>query len=108
MSEVLTAFCGACDNLERYQELEVVDGILNCSKCQANIILDANNIVYHSAKTGRFKAYEEQHSKGFIILNNIPDFDTDADLGIQIAKDGRVWICIDGISFLRFKPSGDY
>jgi len=26
------------------------------------------------------------------------------DFGIQIAEDGRVWICIDGVSFLRFKP----
>ena len=26
------------------------------------------------------------------------------DFGIQIAKDGRVWICIDGVAFIRFKP----
>jgi len=25
-------------------------------------------------------------------------------LGIQIAKDGRVWICLDGIALIRFKP----
>jgi len=28
----------------------------------------------------------------------------DGDLGIQIADDGRIWICINGASFLRFKP----
>ena len=26
------------------------------------------------------------------------------DFGIQIARDGRVWICIDGVAFLRFNP----
>jgi hypothetical protein len=25
-------------------------------------------------------------------------------LGIQIAADGRVWICVNGISILRFRP----
>lgn len=28
----------------------------------------------------------------------------DADLGIQIANDGRVWLCINGTAFIRFKP----
>jgi len=26
------------------------------------------------------------------------------DFGIQIAKDGRVWICVDGQALIRFKP----
>ncbi len=26
------------------------------------------------------------------------------DFGIQVAKDGRVWICLNGRSFIRFKP----
>ena len=25
-------------------------------------------------------------------------------VGVQVASDGRIWICIDGASFLRFKP----
>ena len=29
----------------------------------------------------------------------------EGDLGIQVAKDGRVWVCINGIAFLRFKPT---
>ena len=29
----------------------------------------------------------------------------EGDLGIRIAEDGRVWICINGVSFIRFKPS---
>ena len=28
-----------------------------------------------------------------------------AVLGLQIAKDGRVWICIDGQSVIRFRPA---
>lgn len=24
--------------------------------------------------------------------------------GVQIAKDGRVWVCVNGMSYLRFKP----
>ena len=30
------------------------------------------------------------------------------DFGIQIAQDGRVWICIDGIAFVRFTPTNKY
>jgi len=26
------------------------------------------------------------------------------NLGIQVAKDGRVWICLEGKSLLRFTP----
>ena len=26
-------------------------------------------------------------------------------LGIQTSEDGRIWICINGVAFLRFKPS---
>jgi len=29
----------------------------------------------------------------------------DGNLGIQVAEDGRIWICIDGISFIRFQPT---
>jgi len=25
-------------------------------------------------------------------------------LGIQTSHDGRIWICINGVAFLRFKP----
>ena len=30
------------------------------------------------------------------------------DFGIQIAEDGRVWICINGIAFIRFTPTNKY
>ena len=25
-------------------------------------------------------------------------------VGVQVSDDGRVWICVNGLSFLRFKP----
>ena len=29
---------------------------------------------------------------------------TDCEFGVQVGWDGRVWVCINGIAFLRFKP----
>lgn len=53
----------------------------------------------------KFKEYPELHSQGVISIENLPkERMIKGDLGIQIAPDGRVWICIDGIAFLRFKP----
>lgn len=52
------------------------------------------------------KEYPETHQTGFISIENIPDKKTIiGDLGIQIAKDGRIWICIDGVAFIRFRPN---
>jgi len=28
----------------------------------------------------------------------------EGDIGIQTSEDGRIWICINGVAFLRFKP----
>ena len=59
------------------------------------------------------KEYKETHQQGIISIENkelILDRDNDfsqiikGDFGIQIATDGRVWVCIDGIAFIRFKP----
>lgn len=61
------------------------------------------------------KEYPETHQQGTISIENLPkEFGLmfgpngrpfmEGDLGIGIAEDGRVWICIDGVAFLRFKP----
>lgn len=61
------------------------------------------------------KEYPETHQHGHISIENIPpglktfDWSTghgymQGDFGVQIANDGRVWICIDGVAFLRFNP----
>jgi hypothetical protein len=52
-----------------------------------------------------FKEMTETHSQGVISIENSPDKRImEGDLGIQIGPDGRVWICINGSAFLRFKP----
>lgn len=52
-------------------------------------------------------AYPEQHVDGFITLENQHLFTENAfqgDLGVQIASDGRVWVCINGVAFIRCTP----
>ena len=57
------------------------------------------------------KDYPETHQQGHVsienkelILNGKIDL-LNADFGVQISKDGRVWICINSIAFIRFKPN---
>jgi len=50
------------------------------------------------------KDYPETHQQGYISMENQFVFPIRGDLGIQIAKDGRVWVCINGIAFIRFSP----
>lgn len=53
-----------------------------------------------------FKEMDETHSQGVISIEEIPkERLLMGDLGIQISHDGRVWVCIDGIAFLRFNPN---
>ena len=26
------------------------------------------------------------------------------DVGLQVSMDGRIWLCVDGMAFIRFKP----
>ena len=52
--------------------------------------------------------FPETHWQGKITLDNMPEElkagGMKGDLGVQVAKDGRVWVCINGIAFLRFTP----
>jgi hypothetical protein len=51
------------------------------------------------------KEYPETHQQGLIsIEQNLITGGLMGDFGIQIAEDGRVWICINGIAAIRFKP----
>lgn len=60
----------------------------------------------------KIKPYEETHMDGIIHLENNPfiegQYGIKGDFGIQVAEDGRAWVCIDGIAFLRFMPSDRY
>ena len=64
--------------------------------------------------------YPEVHQQGTISMENVDcvfwNFSQfsgqsftiqNADVGVQIASDGRMWICVDGVAFLRFKPKRD-
>lgn len=54
----------------------------------------------------KIKEYQETHQFGRISIENVPDDRViEGDLGVQIAEDGRIWVCINGIAFIRFKPS---
>ena len=64
-----------------------------------------------------FKEMKETHQKGFLSIENLElikdmlmgsddgSATMNVDLGIQIAGDGRVWICVDSVALLRFKPN---
>lgn len=64
-----------------------------------------------------FKEIKEKHEQGFLTIENIDIINQmiledkinnkDTDIGLKISYDGRLWICINGIAFLRFKPKGD-
>lgn len=59
------------------------------------------------------KEYPETHQEGIISIENMPNelrrqvTWMKGKLGVQIAGDGRIWICINGIAFLRFSPHAD-
>uniref|UniRef100_A0A6M3IWQ1 Uncharacterized protein n=1 Tax=viral metagenome TaxID=1070528 RepID=A0A6M3IWQ1_9ZZZZ len=54
------------------------------------------------------KAYPEQHAKGTIVIENVPDSSViKGDIGVQVAIDSRIWVCINGLAFLRFSPHKD-
>jgi len=50
----------------------------------------------------------ETHMIGIVSIENLKHLKeidlTRCDFGIQTHSDGRTWICLNGIAFLRFKP----
>ena len=45
------------------------------------------------------------HTQGHLSIESNMKGQLDCDFGIQIAHDGRIWICIDDQAFIRFKPN---
>ena len=81
----------------------LVDGIIIRSKiCKQLSILDGHPTV--DKQKNVVKEYKELHQQGILSVETHMDSKSDCDCGIMIAKDGRIWICIDGIAFIRFKP----
>lgn len=72
--------------------------------------MGGEGIIGGSEIMSKFKEYPEAHQTGTISIENMPDeLECDpgyveGDFGIQISKDGRVWICVNGIAFIRFSP----
>ena len=59
----------------------------------------------------KIKPYAETHMDGIVTMENNPFKGINiaaGDFGIQIAEDGRVWVCINGLAFIRFKPTNKY
>ena len=60
----------------------------------------------------KIKPYKEIHMEGVVMLEKDCFHGTAGvvagDFGLQIAEDGRVWICINGVAFLRFMPKDKY
>ena len=55
--------------------------------------------------SSKLPVIKEIHVNGMISIENIPENLVQVgDLGVQISDDGRIWICINGIAFLRFSP----
>jgi hypothetical protein len=66
---------------------KIFEGDIKCSECLDNPI------------------YPERHFQGLIsIEKEIPKSYFSGDIGIQIGGDGRIWVCIDGEAFIRFRP----
>ena len=49
--------------------------------------------------------YERTSSEGFISIESMPEKTAFKGIvGLKVAEDGRIWVCLDGISFIRFSP----
>ena len=53
----------------------------------------------------KVKPYDEIHMSGSLSIEYPAVTTVDCDFGIQIAADGRVWVCINSEAFIRFKPA---
>lgn len=53
------------------------------------------------------KEYAETHQKGYLSVDMSikPELLKKCDVGVMISRDGRIWICVDGLSFIRFRPA---
>jgi len=51
------------------------------------------------------ESYPVLHQEGVLSVEmELPKGAHLGDVGIQIARDGRIWLCYNGIAFIRFKP----
>lgn len=52
--------------------------------------------------------YKLTHQKGVLRIENLEMIQgmplKNVDVGLQVAKDGRIWVCVNGVAFVRFFP----
>ena len=56
------------------------------------------------------KEYPVRYQKGILSIENKVACNLhgkEVELGVQVAHDGRVWVCVNGQAFIRFKPKGE-
>lgn len=54
----------------------------------------------------KHKPYDETHFQGVISIERTLEVGLhEGRIGVQIAKDGRIWICVDGMALIRFRPT---
>jgi len=64
----------------------------------------------------RYRTYKSEatYQRGFVSVDlpslhqaaPEPEDLLDCTFGYQVASDGRVWVCVNGTTWLRFKPNG--
>jgi streptogramin lyase len=53
----------------------------------------------------KLKEIKETHILGYLSVESMPKGGPNTDFGIQVAPDGRIWICVEGVAVLRFTPN---
>jgi len=62
-------------------------------------------IITPSFEGDNMEPYEELHQEGMLSIEmDLPKGQHIGDVGIQVARDGRIWLCYNGQAFIRFKP----
>lgn len=59
----------------------------------------------------KIESYPETHMRGTMSIEQDMEKGVikDTDVGVQIARDGRIWICVNGCALIRFHPhNGTY
>ena len=50
----------------------------------------------------------EFHQVGMVDILNLAEVQAEdlqeADCGLQVHRDGRIWLCVNGLALIRFKP----
>lgn len=59
--------------------------------------------------SGWVPEFPELHQEGTTQLHNQEEVERaiaagEVDFGLQVAVDGRVWVCVNGMAYIRFKP----